>query len=210
MTEILGADGRVVVLALARLTEPMGNSALVVALPLYIASGGLAGDAFGLPLAVFTGAVLSATGLPSSFGQPLTGRVSDWLGRRTPFVFGGLGVRTAALVGYLFAPTHAVLALLRLLQGAGSAFTVPAALALISEYSATTNRGGSMGIYTAFQLAGSLVGIFAAGLLLSAPTYDLPLLGAVGRFPLVLGVAAAGAALSTALVGLFVADPEST
>lgn len=210
MAEILGSDSRVVVLALARMTEAMGNSMLVIALPLYIASGALGGGAFGLTQAFFTGVILSTTGLMSSLGQPLTGRVSDWLGRRTPFVLGGLGVRTAALVGYLFAPTNAALALLRAVQGVGSAFTVPAALALVSEYSSTGNRGGSMGIYTAFRLAGSLVGIFAAGLLLSTPTYDLPQLGTVGKFPLVLGTAAAGAALSTVLVGLFVDDPEET
>ena len=210
MAEILGSDSRVVVLALARMTEAMGNSMLVIALPLYIASGALGGGAFGLTEAFFTGVILSATGLMSSLGQPFTGRISDWAGRRQPFVFGGLGVRTAALVGYIFAPTNAALALFRVVQGIGSAFTVPAALALISEYSTTGNRGGSMGIYTAFRLAGSLVGIFAAGLLLSTAAYDLPELGAVGRFPLVLGIAATGAGLSTILVGLFVHDPEET
>lgn len=210
MAEILGSDSRVVVLALARMTEAMGNSMLVIALPLYIASGTLGGGAFGLTQAFFTGVILSATGLMSSLGQPVTGRISDWAGRRQPFVFGGLGVRTAALVGYIFAPTNAALALFRVVQGIGSAFTVPAALALISEYSTTGNRGGSMGIYTAFRLAGSLVGIFAAGVLLSTATYNLPELGTVGRFPLVLGIAATGAALSTVLVGLFVNDPEET
>jgi MFS family permease len=214
MGEILGSDSRVVVLALARLTEALGNSMLVIALPVYIASGLLSGGEFGLTQAFFTGIVLSATGVISSVGQPLTGRLSDHLGERTPFVFGGLGVRTVALAGYIVTPSGAVLAAFRVLQGIGSAFTVPAALALISEYSTTGNRGGSMGIYTAFRLTGSLVGIFLAGVLLAPESatyaYRLPLLGPVGKFTLVLGIAAVGAALSTALVGLFVGDPEET
>lgn len=210
MAELLGSDRRVVVLALARMTEAMGNSMLVITLPVYIASGLLVGDLFGLTVALFTGLVLSATGLMSSLLQPVTGRFSDWLGRRSPLVLGGLGVRTLALVGYVFAPGYWLVAGLRVLQGLGSAFTVPAALALISEYSDVGNRGGSMGIYTAFRLAGSLVGIFAAGILLGHPSYTLPVAGTVGKFPFVLGIAAVGAALSTLLVAAFVRDPEGT
>lgn len=214
MAEVFGSDSRVIVLALARLTEAMGNSMLVIGLPLYISSGLLAGGAFGLTEAFFAGVVLSTTGLISSVAQPATGRLSDWVGRRQPFVLGGLGVRTLALVGYIVAPTNFLIAAFRVLQGIGSSFTVPAALALISEYSDTGNRGGSMGIYTAFRLAGSLVGIFAAGLLLAPEgprfAYLLPGLGRVEKYPLVLGIAAVGAGLSTMLVALFVDDPETT
>lgn len=214
MGDVLGSDSRVIVLALARLTEALGNSMLVIALPIYIASGLLGGGEFGLTQAFFTGVILSATGIISSFGQPLTGRLSDHLGARKSFVFGGLGVRTAALVGYIISPTGLVLGAFRVLQGIGSAFTVPAALALISEYSTTGNRGGSMGIYTAFRLVGSIVGIFLAGALLAPEAttyaYTLPVLGPVEKFPLVLGLAAVGAGLSTVLVGIFVDDPEDT
>jgi len=64
----LDVDGRVLVLALARFADAVGNSFLVVVLPLFIASGTVSGDAFGLSPAFVTGLVLSLYGFLNGFG----------------------------------------------------------------------------------------------------------------------------------------------
>ncbi|MFB6352611.1 MAG: MFS transporter, partial [Halobacteriales archaeon] len=67
---VFGTDRRVVALAVARMADAVGNSFLIVVLPLYIASGAVAGGAFGLTEALITGLVLSMFGLFNSLLQP--------------------------------------------------------------------------------------------------------------------------------------------
>lgn len=213
MATLLGADRRVAVLGIARMTEAAGETALVVVLPLYIASGVLSGGRLGLTEALLTGIVLSATGLASSLFQPVPGRLSDALGRRTAFILGGLGARAITFVGYLFVPTYLLLLLLRGLQGLASSFVVPTTLALISEYSDVGTRGAGMGVYTALRLVGSVAGPILAGLIVAlgpyaVPTGDGP--ATLSGFQVALLAAAVAAAASFLLVFVFVSDPVET
>jgi MFS family permease len=78
-------DRRILTLGVARMVDSLGNSFLIVVLPLYIA-GGLNGDFLGLSETLITGIVLSVFGFLNSFGQPFAGRLSDRTGKRTVFI----------------------------------------------------------------------------------------------------------------------------
>ena len=185
-------DGRVVTLGLARMADALGNSFLIIVLPLYIASGQVSLDGIvGVDLAGFVlreetliGLVLSLFGLLNSVGQLVTGRLSDRLGRRRDFVLSGLAVFAVGSAVYPLVSSYWAVLAARALQGVGAALTVPATVALVNEYAATDReRGGNFGVFNTFRLVG------------------------FGFGPI---VAVLGAALSFALVVLLIEDPPRT
>ncbi|QSG15965.1 MFS transporter [Halapricum desulfuricans] len=225
----LNTDSRVLTLSVARMADALGNSFLIIVLPLYIASGeislvGIAGTEISLPgtaLGGFVlreetliGVVLSLFGLLNSFGQPFTGRWSDRLGRRKVFVLGGLALFGAGSAAYPFAGTYWTVLLARALQGVGAAFTVPATVALINDYAESdSERGSNFGVYNTLRLLGFGFGPIIAGVVITGGlaaegvvTYDL--LGLViSGFDAAFAVAVLGAAVSAGLVVLFIEDP---
>ncbi|MFB6281361.1 MAG: MFS transporter [Haloferacaceae archaeon] len=215
---VLGTDRRVLALAMARMADALGNSFLIIVLPGYIASGeidvtGLVGGRLlgaELTLPLLIGVVLSLFGLLNSLGQPFTGRISDRTGRRKAFVLTGLAVFGVASAAYPFVTAYEAVVVVRALQGVGAAFTVPATVALVNEYSAVdTERGGNFGVFNTFRLAGFGFGPIIAGLVVDAGPYPTPA-GALSGFDAAFGVAVLGAAVSFALVALFIRDPERT
>jgi MFS family permease len=206
---MLGTDRRVVVLALARMADAMGNSFLIVVLPLYIESGFVSGSTFGLTISVVTGLVLSMFGLLNSLLQPFTGRLSDRTGRRKVYVVAGLVVLTASNFAFSLAGDYLSLLVIRMVQGIGVAFTVTATIALVNELSTAEDRGGNLGVFNTFRLVGFGAGPLVAGALVEGGPYVLGGL-ALNGFETAFYVAAAAALLSTLLVQALVADPERT
>ncbi|MFB6167435.1 MAG: MFS transporter [Haloferacaceae archaeon] len=235
---VLDTDRRVLALAMARMADALGNSFLIIVLPGYVAGGqidvtGLVGTTWPLvgevTVPLLIGVVLSLFGLLNSFGQPFTGRISDRTGRRKLFIVVGLVVFGLSSAFYPFVSSYGAVVVIRALQGVGAAFTIPGTIALVNEYSAAdTERGGNFGVFNTFRLAGFGLGPIVAGLLVTggvgavtgegggaAPTavaeYALPAVlggGTVGGYTAAFGVAVLGAAVSLALVVLFVHDPE--
>ncbi|MFB6303173.1 MAG: MFS transporter [Haloferacaceae archaeon] len=215
---VLDTDRRVLVLAMARMADALGNSFLVIVLPGYIASGeidvtGLVGGRLlgaKLTLPLLIGIVLSLFGLLNSLGQPFTGRVSDRTGRRRAFILVGLAVFGVASAAYPFVTAYGAVVAVRAFQGVGAAFTIPATVALVNEYSAVdTERGGNFGVFNTLRLAGFGFGPIVAGLVIDGGPYATPL-GSLSGFDAAFGVAVLGAAVSFALVWLFIRDPERT
>jgi MFS family permease len=203
---VLGTDRRVLALAFARMADGVGNSFLIVVLPLYIASGIVEGRTFGLTESMIIGIVLSLVGFVSSFSQPFTGRVSDRTGTRKPYILFGLGGLTAANLLYLFAGSYLSLVVVRALQGVSIAFIIPTSVALVNELASAGTRGGNMGVYNTFRLIGFGTGPIAAGALVSAGPYSF--LGiSLGGFEATFYVAAGAAALGFLLVSYLVHDP---
>ena len=203
----LDLDTRVVVLALARMADALGNSFLIIVLPLYIASGQVTGSTFGMSEALISGIVLGLFGLVSSPLQPFAGRASDRSGRRTAYVVVGLVVLAVTNAAFAFAGSYLALVVIRAVQGVGVALTIVASIALISEYSEDATRGGNMGLFNTMRLVGFGGGPVLAGLIVEAGPY--PLLGyTLSGFEATFGIAAAAALLSTLLVVAFVSDPE--
>ncbi|ADJ16158.1 major facilitator superfamily protein [Halalkalicoccus jeotgali B3] len=199
-------DRRILALAMARMADGVGNSFLIIVLPLYIASGIVEGRTFGLTESMLIGIVLSLVGFVSSLSQPFTGRVSDRTGRRKFYILVGLGGLTTANLLYLFAGSYLSLIALRALQGVSIAFIIPASVALVNELAGAGTRGGNMGVYNTFRLVGFGAGPIAAGVLVNAGPYSL--FGvALSGFDATFYVAAGAAALGLLLVSALVHDP---
>jgi len=221
---VLGTDSRVLTLALARMADALGNSFLIIVLPLYIASGevtlsGIAGTeilGFVLREETLIGLVLSLFGLLNSFGQPFTGRLSDRTGRRRVFVLTGLVLFGVGSAAYPFFTSYWSILAARAFQGLGAAFTIPATIALVNDYAASdSERGGNFGVFNTFRLIGFGFGPIIAGVVITGG------LGAEGVVSYTVGgrsvsgfnaagaVAVAGAALSFVLVALLIEDPPA-
>lgn len=213
-------DSRVLTLALARMVDALANSFLVVVLPLYI------GEVVALPAFVGTelsvasvqftvtpelliGIVLSLFGFLNSFGQPFTGALSDRTGRRKAFLLFGLALVAVGSAGYIFFRDYVSILLMRALQGVGAAFTIPATVALVNEYSASDERGGNFGLYNTFRLLGFGTGPLVAGIVVSQGPYVLAGFDVSG-FDAAFLVAVVGAVVSFALVTILIHDPEQT
>ncbi len=213
-------DTRVLTLALARMVDALANSFLVVVLPLYIgqvvALPGFVGttvSAVGLEFTVtpelLIGVVLSLFGFLNSLGQPFTGAVSDRTGKRKAFLLFGLALVAVGSAGYIVLRDYVSILLMRALQGVGAAFTIPATVALVNEYSASDERGGNFGLYNTFRLLGFGTGPLVAGVVVSQGPYVVGGFDISG-FDAAFLVAVVGAVVSFALVTMLIADPEQT
>ncbi|MFB6359848.1 MAG: MFS transporter [Halobacteriales archaeon] len=211
--EVFGTDRRVIALSFARMADAVGNSFLIIVLPLFIASGSVSGPLLGTDLFGYTitepliiGVTLSLLGFLNSAAQPFAGRLSDRTGRRKVYILFGLAVLFVTDLAYVFADRYWLLILIRAVQGIGVAFTIPATLALVNELATTATRGGNMGVFNTFRLLGFGVGPVAAGAIVNAGPYlfgGVPLSGFEAAF----AMAAATAAIGYGLVTVLVSDP---
>jgi MFS family permease len=219
---VLGTDSRVLTLAFARMADALGNSFLIIVLPLYIASGqvslaGIVGQqVFGFTLQTETliGLVLSLFGLLNSFGQPFTGRLSDRTGRRRVFVLTGLVLFAIGSAAYPFLSSYWTVLAARAFQGLGAAFTIPATVALVNDYAASdAERGGNFGVFNTFRLIGFgfgpiIAGVVITGGLAASDVVTYRLAGtAVSGFTAAFAVAVLGAVVSFVLVWALIEDP---
>jgi MFS family permease len=206
-TTLLGIDRRVLALAVARMADAMGNSFLIIVLPLYISSDAVAGDAFGLSTSLVIGVVLALFGLASSLAQPFAGHLSDRTGQRKAFVWMGLLAFSVTNVAFVWADSYTLLFGLRIVQGLSAAFTITASIALVNEVSEPASRGGNMGVYNAFRLVGFGAGPIAASVLVEAGPFPLGALGTVTGYQAAFYIASGAALVSAVLVMLLVRDP---
>ncbi len=204
---VLDTDRRVLALAFARMADSIGNSFLIVVLPLYIASGSITGGTFGLGTALITGLILSAFGFFNSIIQPFAGSLSDRTGKRRAFVVAGLLVLTVANFAYTLVGSYNTVLLVRVVQGIGVALTVPATIALVNDLSSDTSRGGSMGVFNTFRMLGFGLGPVVAGGVINGGPYHVLGLQMTG-FEAAFYVATVGALLGALLVSVLVEDPD--
>lgn len=114
--------------------------ALLVPVPLYLEAAGLPDWQIGL--------VLGAFGVASLVGRPLTGAVSDSLGRRPVILFGTVSLAAgAALMSFTSNP--ALLFGLRVLQAAGYVTFTTAATALVADLADPQRRGAALALFGA-------------------------------------------------------------
>lgn len=192
------------------MADAMGNSFLVVVLPLYIASTEVSGDTLGLSKEMITGIIIGLFGIVSAVLQPFTGRLSDKMGKRRVFVIFGLLLYMVSDFMYTQAHSYISLLAVRIGQGIGAAFTITATVALVSELSQDENRGGNMGVYNSFRLIGFGVGPLASGALIDKGPYHFALIGEINGFTAAFLLAAVAALVSALLVTIFVRDPKNT
>ena len=203
-------DRRVLALACARMADGIGNSFLIIVIPLYVASGTVSGRSFGLEEAMIIGIILSLFGFLNSSFQPFTGRLSDRVGRRKPFILIGLGGLAMTNVAYIFAETYLSLVVIRGLQGVSVAFIIPSSIALVNELATTQDRGGNMGVYNTFRLVGFGAGPVVAGAVVNLGPYTLPAGPTISGFDAAFSIAAITAVASYLLVTVLITDPDAT
>ncbi|AFO59278.1 MULTISPECIES: MFS transporter [unclassified Natrinema] len=203
-------DRRVLALAGARMADGIGNSFLIIVIPLYVTSGVVDGTTFGLDESMLIGVILSLFGFLNSSCQPFTGQLSDRLGRRKPFILVGLAGLALTNVAYVVAETYVSLLVIRGLQGVSVAFIVPASIALVNELATAGDRGGNMGVYNTFRLVGFGAGPAMAGAVVSRGPYAFPGGLAVDGFEAAFYVATITATISYVMVTVLVSDPAST
>lgn len=206
----LGTDRRILALATARMADAMGNSFLIIVLPLYVSSEAVTGLLFGIPTSLVSGVVLALFGIASSVTQPFAGRISDRLGRRKEFVLWGLVVFTGVNLAFAGADQYWQLFVLRIVQGGAAAFTITASIALVNEVSEPKTRGGHMGVYNSFRLVGFGAGPLVASTLVEMGPFRFGDAVEVSGFDATFGVAAGATLLSAVMVALLVQDPEET
>ena len=206
---LFGVDPQVLILAIARMSESVGNSFLIVVLPLFIANGPISGGRLGLAEAAFTGLILALFGLVNSPLQPYVGRFSDRVARRKVFVLVGLVILAISAVAYSFTTSYWQLVGIRVFQGLGGALIIPTTVALVDDLATKGNRGGNMGTYNTFRLVGFGVGPITAGAVVGIDEVALPGLNAtVSGFDLAFYLASATAIASFLLVWFQIRDPD--
>jgi len=160
---ILGVNRAVVALSVARLGDAVGNSLLIVVIPLYVAK--LPTSLLTLSVPVRTGVLISAFGIVNALLQPIAGGLSDRSGRRKLFIQVGLGLMAVSTILCAWANTFTALLLFRILQGIGVALTIAASISLMAFVTEKRTRGSSMGLYTALRMVGFAVGPVLGGFL---------------------------------------------
>jgi len=163
MADRIGANRAVLALSFARLGDALGNSILMIIIPLYIAR--LHVLWFPLPETVRVGIVISLYGIVSSAVQPFMGALGDRLGRRKPLILGGLFLMGTATLAFLVAGRWEELLLIRAVQGIGIALTITASMAFMAKSTEKSTRGGSMGVYTTMRMVGFAIGPLIGGIL---------------------------------------------
>ena len=159
----LGINRVVVAISVARLGDGIGNSILIVVIPLYVAK--LPSPWFPFPESARVGILISLYGLVLAVLQPFTGAITDRYGNRKQMVLIGLVAMGLATIGFILAGSFSALIGLRLLQGIGVAMTVPAALAIMASATRKESRGGAMGVYTTMRMVGFATGPLIGGFL---------------------------------------------
>jgi MFS family permease len=160
---LLKTEPEVIALSFARMADALGNSLLIIVLPLYVAAQ--PAPWFSLPTEMLVGLVISLYGFIFALGQPFAGYASDRVGRRKPFIVAGLLLMTGATLGFIFAHRYVWIIVLRCLQGIGVALIIPSVLALISSVTEKRTRGNAMGVYSTFRMVGFATGPLLAGFL---------------------------------------------
>lgn len=123
---------------------------LLPALPLFV-QGPLAGDT------VSVGVAVGSFSLAALLLRPWAGRLGDRRGRRV-LVVGGAALVAASAVGYLVATSLPVLAVLRLVAGAGEALFFIGVLTTANDLAPDQRRAEAMSLFSLAPYAGLAVG----------------------------------------------------
>ncbi|MGW8143731.1 MAG: MFS transporter [Anaerolineales bacterium] len=161
----------VMALSFARLGDAVGNSILIVVIPLYVAK--LPSLWLPFPEPVRVGILISLYGLVAALFQPVFGAISDRIPYRKNLILVGLVIMGVATFSFIFTTRYADLIILRVVQGIGVAITIASSMALLATATQKATRGGSMGIYSTMRMVGFAMGPLLGGYLLDHYGFNL-------------------------------------
>ena len=143
----------------------LGFGAVIPVLPLYAQSFGVSQAAIGGTVAVY--------GLARVLLSIPTGKMADWLGRRSALAAGGV----LSAVGNLWcamAGSYAELVLARFVAGAGAGVVLTAGMIVLADITRSATRGRTMAIYQGVFLFAVGIGPFPGGFLAERFGLDAP------------------------------------
>lgn len=153
----------------------LGSAIVVPFLPIYAESMGASG--------IWLGMIFAAFHISRTILMPAVGRLSDRKGRKV-FIASGLFIYTVASLGYVWSSTLQELAVVRIVQGCGSAMIIPLVMAYVGELSPEDRIGAVMGMLGMFQFAAIGFGPLMGGVIADYFSMDASFL-AMGGFSLV-------------------------
>lgn len=136
-------------LSLATFTFFVSQSALFPVMPRHLTDLGAGPATVGLVMGILL--------VPAIVLRPLVGRMIDTRGRKL-FLIGGLLVSGLANVGYAFAPSIAVIFIVRLFHGTAMASFYPSAAAITGDISPAHRRAEGFSYFSMFLFAGMALG----------------------------------------------------
>ena len=145
----------------------LGFGAVIPVLPLYAQSFGVSQAAIGATVAVY--------GLARVLLSVPTGRVADWLGRRSALAIGG-GVSALGNLWCAGAASYAELVLARFVAGAGAGIVLTAGMIVLADITRAATRGRTMAIYQGVFLFAVGIGPLPGGYLAERFGLDVPFL----------------------------------
>ena len=157
-------DRTVLKFSLARVTDAMAQSAVIIAIPIHAAQIQTGADT--LSTVTLAGILLSTFAITNTATQPLAGALGDRSGRRKPWVQLGILMMSAGTLALAFAWTPAFLILLQIIRGIGCGLTNPSSLLIVSGGDSQSRRGGSIGLFFTIRAFGFASGPIVGGLLL--------------------------------------------
>lgn len=104
--------------------------------------------------------------IPYVAGSVYFGKFSDRIGRK-PLIMAGLGLYTAVIIAYAFAPSILVFGILRCLEGVAFSMIWPSAEAFVADMNEGASMDRPVGVYSLAWSSGYTVGPFLMGAVLS-------------------------------------------
>lgn len=168
----------------------VGYGAFLGFFPLYAKGIGLNDAEIGIVLGAQLGTTMAA--------KPLSGRLSDRLGRK-PMILSGLAVCAAVLPAIPLARDFVALLIFSAALGLGIAIVTPSTTALVADLVKAGRMGSAMGVFGTIWDSGEASGPIIAGFLISALGYGQAF-----------GIIAAILVAAALIFALTVPDPERT
>lgn len=147
-----------------------GIGLIIPIMPEYLGKYGVAGQALGFMIAIFS--------LAQFIFSPFSGDLSDKHGRKTIIVI-GLIIFGLSQLAFSLSTELWMLFVARFFAGFGSAFIVPPMMAFVADITSYENRGKGMGLLGASMSLGFMIGP-AIGGFLSKISLDFPFYFATG------------------------------
>jgi len=192
---LTGLSTNVLVLGLVSLLTDVSSEMIYPILPLFLTGIGATGAVIGL--------IEGAAETTASLLKVVSGRLSDMLGKRKPFLTSGYGLSTVAKPLLFFATSYWHVFAVRILERTGKGLRSAPRDALIADSTDKEIMGKAYGVHKAMDSTGAVIGpLLVVPVLLAAATVT------TDTYRSIFLLATIPAALAVGVLFLFVKEPE--
>jgi len=194
---LAGLSTNVLMLGLVSLLTDVSSEMIYPILPLFLTGIGATGAVIGL--------IEGAAETTASLLKVVSGRLSDTLGKRKPFLTSGYGLSTVAKPLLFFATSYWHVFAVRILERTGKGLRSAPRDALIADSTDKEIMGKAYGVHKAMDSTGAVIGpLLVVPVLLAAATVT------TDTYRSIFLLATIPAALAVSVLFLFVKEPERT